>query len=397
MGMDLPPTQDDPTLSGFPLRIERGARVLGPDGQLGTLRQMIVSQDTGDLRRLVVRSEAGMDIELPASSIIRASGDEIRLTIGLRDLAEHPELARPFAAERYEHGGGDSGVEAAFDTPSASTLLTEGQVAAMSGSAPAPGNGLLSVVPLAAIGILVGGSIGGLAYLLTRRRQRVEIAVVAPAGGLSGAMDGMRRTWDQVRQGATASRLRDASQAATATTSDLLARASTLSAALAASAGALWRNRPNITLPTMPTMPAMPTLPTISLPTLRRPAAPDTAAITERVRKPVRQARKAVARQRRGARRFARRVRWLRNGLILGAVIGILYAPEPGQESRRRIGRAVRDIPGVRALLGPDPQNHTTPRENAGVGASGDSSGSTGWRPGAGSSAQPLDLPPTVH
>jgi hypothetical protein len=82
-------------------RIVRGAEVLGPDGSLGTVEQIVVDGDTGELQSLVVRGEAGMFMELPASRIDSATGEQVYLSIGRADLAAHPELARPFKPELY--------------------------------------------------------------------------------------------------------------------------------------------------------------------------------------------------------------------------------------------------------------------------------------------------------
>ena len=99
--MDTEHTQD---LTGEGLqqfRIERGAQALGTDGPLGTVQQVVVDRETGELQSLVVRGEAGMDYELPADSVETATGDEVRLSIGRKDLAARPSLAQPYNPDLY--------------------------------------------------------------------------------------------------------------------------------------------------------------------------------------------------------------------------------------------------------------------------------------------------------
>lgn len=82
-------------------RIERGAEVIGPDGSLGTVEQIVVDGASGELQSLVVRGEGGMFMELPAARIDSATGEQVYLSIGRADLAAHPELARPFKPDQY--------------------------------------------------------------------------------------------------------------------------------------------------------------------------------------------------------------------------------------------------------------------------------------------------------
>jgi hypothetical protein len=99
--MDTQGTQDLANYGIQQFRIERGAQVLGPDGTLGTVEQIVVDRDSGTLQSLVVRGEAGENFELPADRIERASGQEVHLSIGRADLASQPELVRPYTPEQY--------------------------------------------------------------------------------------------------------------------------------------------------------------------------------------------------------------------------------------------------------------------------------------------------------
>jgi hypothetical protein len=287
-----------------PLRIQRGARVTGPDGPLGSLLQLIVSQDTGELRRLVVRGEAGLDFELPADRIASATGDEIRLTIGPRDLANHPEFARPFTPERYASRAGSAGDDDAEtgESGASGATLTERRLYTLRiadpDAPPTSVGAFRQLVPLAALGMLVGGAAGGLAYILARRRNASRTANFA---------------------------LGDASAQINTALGNTLAYANTLTLALNAAARALWASRPRV--------PPM---------RLRPRSQPATVPVAERLRRPVRAARRGAASRLRGGRQFSRRVRWLRRGLYFGIALGILFAPEPGRELRRRLAYALR-------------------------------------------------------
>lgn len=99
--MDTQGTQDFDNQGIQEFRIERGAQVVGTDGALGTVEQIVVDRETGEVQSLVVRGEAGMDFDLPADRIESASGDHVYLSIGRADLAAHPELAPPHRAELF--------------------------------------------------------------------------------------------------------------------------------------------------------------------------------------------------------------------------------------------------------------------------------------------------------
>lgn len=83
-------------------RIERGAAALGTDGPLGTVEQIVVDRDSGELRALIVRSsDGGSEFELPAEHVQRATGDQVFLNIGRSDMAARPELATPYDPSQY--------------------------------------------------------------------------------------------------------------------------------------------------------------------------------------------------------------------------------------------------------------------------------------------------------
>ncbi|HEV7127902.1 MAG TPA: hypothetical protein VGN32_10720, partial [Ktedonobacterales bacterium] len=288
-----------------PLEIKRGARVVGPDGPVGALRQLIVSQDTGELRRLVVRGEAGLDFELPADHIASATGDEIRLTIGPRDLADHPDLARPFAPERYASREGNefNYVEETSDPVAGGTTLTESRLYTLRitdlDAQPESGRALRQLAPLAVVGVLVGGAAGGLAYLLVRRRnaQVAQVATLMRASRLKAAWrPGMRATRARLSQlgsqdaarkasRAVSSALSDALGYANTALSDTLAYTNTLAIALSAAGRAWWASRSRV-------------------PRLRLRPQAAIAPISERIQKPVRAVRRTAAARRRGGRRF---------------------------------------------------------------------------------------------
>lgn len=83
-------------------RIERGATALGTDGPLGTVEQIVVDRETGELRALIVRTgDGGSEFELPAEHVQSATGDQVYLNIGRTDMAARPELATPYDPSQY--------------------------------------------------------------------------------------------------------------------------------------------------------------------------------------------------------------------------------------------------------------------------------------------------------
>jgi hypothetical protein len=77
-------------------RIERGDRVMGTDGLLGHVDQIVVTPDTRELRALVVREDDSTRVvELEASLIVHALEHQVELCIGRGDLSAYPKLATP--------------------------------------------------------------------------------------------------------------------------------------------------------------------------------------------------------------------------------------------------------------------------------------------------------------
>lgn len=83
-------------------RIERGANAVGTDGILGTVQQIVVDHDTGQLRALIIRSaETGREFELPASYVRQTNGNQVLLALSRTQLAAHPELTAPYDPDHY--------------------------------------------------------------------------------------------------------------------------------------------------------------------------------------------------------------------------------------------------------------------------------------------------------
>lgn len=89
---------------------------------------------------------------------------------------------------------------------------------------------------------------------------------------------------------------------------------------------------------------------------MQRAAKRQVATATDRTASRVAIAQTRAAQTRRaaalGARRVGRRMRWFRRGMVAGAVWGILYAPEPGLETRTRVAKVLSRIPGLDTLVG---------------------------------------------
>ena len=83
-------------------RIERGAAAMGTDGRIGSVEQIVVERESGQLLSLVIREDASdIEFELPASHVRRATGDHVYLDISRADLASHPEMTTPYHPEQY--------------------------------------------------------------------------------------------------------------------------------------------------------------------------------------------------------------------------------------------------------------------------------------------------------
>jgi hypothetical protein len=89
------------------MSIERGAVVMGTDGPLGTIEQIVMDENTGELRALILRGgHSGADtedVEIAAAHVVpgTAVGQQVNLDIGMADIRAHPELAHPYDPHQY--------------------------------------------------------------------------------------------------------------------------------------------------------------------------------------------------------------------------------------------------------------------------------------------------------
>ncbi len=84
------------------VRIQRGARAIGTDGDLGSVEQIVVDQASGEVRALVVqRPNDGASFELPIDIVTRATSDEVQIDLASADLDRRPDVARPFNPDDY--------------------------------------------------------------------------------------------------------------------------------------------------------------------------------------------------------------------------------------------------------------------------------------------------------
>jgi hypothetical protein len=89
------------------IHIERGAVAMGTDGPLGTVEQIVIDENTGELRALILRGgRSGRnteEVEISASHVVPGSvvGHQVDLDIGMADIRAHPELIRPYDPDRY--------------------------------------------------------------------------------------------------------------------------------------------------------------------------------------------------------------------------------------------------------------------------------------------------------
>lgn len=94
------PTPDDTGLEQ--LQIHRGAQVEATDGLVGTVEQIVVDRNTGELRAFVIRSADGRsEFELPATYMHRSTGDHVYLDLSKEQIANNPDLARPYDPNQY--------------------------------------------------------------------------------------------------------------------------------------------------------------------------------------------------------------------------------------------------------------------------------------------------------
>ena len=84
------------------LRIERGAEALGVDNaRLGTVEQVVVDRETGEMRALVVRAADGVEREVSVAQVERATGMQVYLRFGQRDFTGRSDLARSYDPAQY--------------------------------------------------------------------------------------------------------------------------------------------------------------------------------------------------------------------------------------------------------------------------------------------------------
>jgi len=67
------------------MKIERNARVLTKDGELGRVSHLVVDRRTKEVTDIVVECD-GREQMIPVSQVASVSGDEVTLTGGNRDF-----------------------------------------------------------------------------------------------------------------------------------------------------------------------------------------------------------------------------------------------------------------------------------------------------------------------
>lgn len=83
-------------------RIERGAEAMASDGRIGIVEQIVVDRTNGQLLALVIRGEeTNTEFEMPASHVLRATGNHVYLDISRTELMSHPEMTTPYDPEQY--------------------------------------------------------------------------------------------------------------------------------------------------------------------------------------------------------------------------------------------------------------------------------------------------------
>lgn len=82
--------------------IERGAAVMGTDNQIGTVEQIVIDRESGELRALIVRSPDELaEFELSARHILSSTGEHVYVDVGRGDIAMHPELVTAYDPAQY--------------------------------------------------------------------------------------------------------------------------------------------------------------------------------------------------------------------------------------------------------------------------------------------------------
>lgn len=102
--MALQRTPDPGDAHTVPLRIERGAVAQAVDGPVGTIEQIVVDRTSGQMSALVIRgSDSGSEFELPVRYIefAESTGNHVQLKLSRRDLADNPEMVKPYNPQLY--------------------------------------------------------------------------------------------------------------------------------------------------------------------------------------------------------------------------------------------------------------------------------------------------------
>lgn len=97
--------ENSPSPTEMPIvqfRIERGDTVVGTDGVLGQVEQIVVERENRQLRSLIMRgTDSENKVELPANHIVRTLEHQVELNIGRNDLQAHPDLAAPYDPNQF--------------------------------------------------------------------------------------------------------------------------------------------------------------------------------------------------------------------------------------------------------------------------------------------------------
>ncbi|HEX6122096.1 MAG TPA: hypothetical protein VFY89_02995, partial [Ktedonobacterales bacterium] len=100
MALENTPSPTDMPIARF--RIERGDTVVGTDGVLGQVEQIIVEREDRQLRSLIMRgADSTEEIELPANHIVRTLEHQVELNIGRNDLTRRADLATPYDPNQF--------------------------------------------------------------------------------------------------------------------------------------------------------------------------------------------------------------------------------------------------------------------------------------------------------